>query len=73
MFFNQPGVLNQSQKQQLLQAVKEAKSPISSSLPQNSHFFGAINNDESLSDFDEKVLNRFLVKRGSSAKLETTF
>ena len=73
MLFNPPGALNQSQKQQLQQAVKESKSPISSSLPHNYHFLGAINKEESLSDFDEKVLNNFLVKRFSSAKLETTF
>lgn len=52
--------------------VKDVKNPISRSLPQNKHFLGVIDNDDSLSEFDEQILNRLMVKRGSSVRIEAS-
>ena len=55
-----------------MQKDKDVKKPISRSLPQNKHFLGAFDNDDSLSEFDEQILNRLMVKRGSSVRIEAS-
>lgn len=65
--------INQSTKTELKVIAEQAKlsNPQSNSLPQDLPFLKTNEQLESLSHFDEQILSRLLVKRGSSVRTET--